>query len=412
MQGLVYSDQGGGSDPGLSAYRDLYKNINKQFEEAQKEEYNRAKSTVASLIDSYHKASNSMTLQEDIVDMMKLYQSVIPNHLKVAVEPYIAHGPTNPMAEKRRQFEQMFKRPQSPKFIEGTGESVDIQNKMSLGQYWFQKADWEHALKTFMAGAEAAGDKPYFFPYGDGSGIMRDKKGRITYLSKTDMDLKNLEEKYGVTAREIIMNPEGIPTGKKTFANINGQQIVYEQTLKPLAPAGEQYGQRIAAVNAIPSSALHEQLPASLSKLILDWKREDPNDDLVKEYKDRLDKVRIQAEKPSSKQVQAWQNETINISNDLSEAYHGYSFEIRDVSRDEPTWKKLLNWLPLVSADTKYAIIPIKGVPIGLTDASGKTYTYYYDAPTDMVYDISGRPKGTLQQVTAEIASKTVSIKP
>lgn len=398
-----------GGDPGLEALQNLYKSNLKQFEDAEKEQYNRAKSTVASLIDSYHKAE-TQTLQQDIVDMMKLYQSVIPPHLKVAVEPYIQHGPTSPMAEKRRQFESMFKRPQPPKFLEGTGESVDIQNKVALGNYWFQKADWEHALKTFMVGAEAAGDKPYFFSYGDGSGILRNKKGMVTYLSKTDMDLKNLEEKYGLTAREIIMNPEGIPTGKKTFANINGQQIVYEQTLKPLAPPGEQYGQRISQINAIPKSTINEPLPASLTKLILDWKREDPDDDLIKEYKERLDAARITSKKPSKEELATWRYEVNSISQDLSSAYKGYSFEIQDTSRPEPWWKRLMNKLPLVSADTKYAVIPIKGVPIGLTDASGKTYTYYYDAPSDMVYDIAGNPKGTLAQVTADIASKTVSI--
>lgn len=408
MQGLVYQDRGG--DPGLSAMQDLYKTTMKQFEDAEKKEYDRAKSTVASLIDSYHKA-DSQTLQEDIVDMMKLYQSVIPPHLKVAVEPYIAHGPTNPMAEKRRQFESMFKPPQPPKFLEGTGESVDLQNKLSLGNYWFQKADWDHALKSFMVGAEAAGDKPYFFPYGDGSGIMRDKKGRITYLSKTDMDMKSLEEKYGITPREIILNPDGIPTGKKSFLNLNGQQITYETTLKPLAPEGEQYGQRISEVKAIPKSTLHEQLPATLSKLMLNWKRPDSGDDtLIEEYKDRLDKVRITGDKPSPADIKAWNMEVKDISRDLSSNFPGYSFEIQDVSRQEGWFKRLLNYIPFVSADTKYAMIPIKGVPIGLTDASGKTYTYYYDAATDMVYDISGKPRGTLAQVTADIASRTVSI--
>lgn len=375
-------------DPNLKGLMDLYKVDLKAFQDAEKEEYNRAKSTVSSLIDSYHK-TNSQSLQESIINSMKRYQTVLPGHLKTAIQPYIAHGPTSPTAEKRRQYTQQFKRPEKPILNEAPGDSAEWENMQALVKYGFANADYDRNLTSFMVGNERAPDKLSFIPLPNGGGAVRGKDDRITYLTQQDLGLKDLSEKTGIPIKDILLNPNGVPMPNvKSFMNVNGRQIAYQGTFKPWAEEGKQYGQQMTGVTKMPGSSWDIEHPANLTKFLMEWKRKSPDDDFVKQMKDLAN--------GNPKEANA----------ELQSLFPSYSFKF--IKRKENLWQKAWNMTPFFSSDEAMAIIPIPGKPIVMLDKAGKKHIYYYSADKDVVFNNIGEPLNSYAGVEAELNSRII----
>jgi len=381
-----------GPDPGLSMLTDIYNADMKRYDadikryDAQRQEaHNRAKATVSSLISSYNSAK-SQALQEDIINSMKTYQNSLPADLKKAIEPYIAHGPTSEMANKRREFLSQFPPPQRPTLNEASGEAVEAENKAMMIRYKFASADHNRAMQIFMGGEAMAPEKLSFIYNPDGTAAIRNKDGMINILSQQDLDLKTLEEKYNIPAKDIILNGGVIPTGKTGFMQVNGRKITTEDIYKPFAPEDERYGSRITNVESMPKSQWDFSHPAKLVNTMMQWKMDKPDDKAIRELKERALKSSTEAQ---------------TVAVDLKAMFPQYSFNIVRAKR-QPWW----SYIPFLSADDNVALIPIRGEPIGLPDSQGKMMKVWYDADLDLVSNKWGIPLGNYQAASVKMLAK------
>lgn len=374
-----------------TALEQLYRFNVQQQVAFEKEQYTRAKGTVASLIDSYHKA-DSQALQSDIVNMMKSYTSALPTSLRAAVQPYIEHGPTSPMAEKARQFRNfMGDPPKMPALNEAPGEAAEWQNIQTMTQYYFNNEDYQRKREIFMLGADAARPKANFFMFpGGNGGAIRNKDGRVMFLSKQDLDFKEVEDKYGIKARELILGGGEIPTGKKSFFAKDGR-LVYTEEYMNFADGTTRA--HPVDVKELPKSAFYQQYPASLVKFAMEWKNPSSKDDSV---------VKLR------KRAVGGKREAAAVANELGTLYPGYHFTI--ITNKDPLWKRVLDWIPVATAMVTVGqdsmLIPIKGIPQKFPKKSGGYDILYYDPDTDRVYDALSKYIGTYEQAAALVQSK------
>lgn len=374
-----------------TALESLYRFQVQQATNFEKEQYTRAKGTVASLIDSYHKA-DSQALQEDIVNMMKGYTSALPTSLRAAVQPYIEHGPTSPMAEKARQFRNFMGDPPKPPVLnEAPGEVAEWQNIQAISQHYFNNEDYQRKREIFMLGSDAARPKANFFMFPNGEGAaVRNKDGRIMFLNKQDLGFKEIEEKYDIKPRELILGNGEIPTGKTGFFAKDGRII---ETKEYMNFADGTYRSTPTNTRELPKSAFYQQYPANLVKLSMDWKNPGTDDEGIVKLRKRANEGK---------------KEAALVSQELSTLFPGYQFTI--ITNKDPLWKRIMDWIPLATAMVTVgqdsALIPIKGVPIRLPKGSGGDDILYYDPDTDRVYDALSRYIGSYEDAARIVKSK------
>lgn len=366
---------------------DLYNIVTQAEAKKRDQQINAAKSTVSSLINSYNSAK-SQSLQNEIVRTMRDYHGALPQALQLEVEPYIRHGPTSPTAEKRREFLRFNPPPRPPVFNEAPG--AEASNRYAQAKHLFNMADYQRGLTSFVHGADVAGDKQNFIPLEEGQGAIRTADGQIMILSAQELGLRELEEKYGFTTREIMLNPNGIPTGNKGFVNMGGRRIMTEETIRPFeADPAKRYGQRIIGTATIPKSAWDIEHPASLRKLLLDWKNPGTDDEMVQDWKKRALK------------------EPKEVATEMSNVWPQYTFRVVNVKK-ESWFQGVKNVLGFASSTENEALIPIRGRPVPIPDQTGKEYVYYYDANIDLVSNNVGEPLGSYEDAIQMLSTKII----
>jgi len=352
-----------------------------------KQQTNQAKTTITSLINSYNTAT-SPALQQEIVNTMKSYSSILPPALRVSIEPYIKHGPTSEIAEKTRQFMLLNEPPKPPILNEAPG--AETSNSYLQAQHLFEQADYKRKLNSFVYGVSAAGEKTNFIPLQEGTAAVRDGTGQVMLMSQTDLALKELSEETGISVRDMLLNPNGVPTGKKGFMIQNGRKISTEQIYKPFEPDPEKrYGQRQTDVSAVPKSTWDIDHSTSIRKMLMSWKDPGTKDTMIKDWKKRALK------KPNE------------VSEEMSRIWPQYTFRVVDVVK-EGWFKKIANLLPFVSSNEESAIIPIPGLPLGIPDSTGKLYNFYYNSTNDLVFNGYGEPLGSRESVVEMMSTKSV----
>lgn len=350
-------------------------------------EFDKAKWTVNSLISSYNSAK-SMGLQDHIVETMKGYYANLPPQLRKAVDPYLAQGPTSETAEKQREF---LKHNPPPKMPIIPGGADDIIANTARVNYLFKQSDWEKQRKGFLFGSANAPDKQNMLSFGDGSAALRNKDGRITFMSQADLKLDDMAEKYGVEKKDILLNGGIIPTGSKGVAIVNGRKITTEGTVNLFAEdPKEKYGMKVVGIEAAPKGSQFFEHPKELTKLLLDWKSTETDNETVKNIKD------VAGNNPQLAQTM------------LTEIFPQYSFKIVERGKAPGFFNTLLNICPFLSGDSNLGLIPIRGRPTPFTDKSGKELIYYYDQSLDLVSNRMGVPMGNYEQVYTTTLTKDV----
>ena len=367
--------------------------VNIQATAQQKEldrQSNEAKATVSSLINSYNSAK-SVALQGEIVNTMKSYANVLPSHLRQQVEPYIRNGPTSEVSEKTRQFLLHNKAPKPPIYNEAPG--AENANKYLQANHMFEVSDFKRKLNGFVYGASTTGDKQNFMGLDDGSAAIRGADGQVMIMSQQDLGLKELSEKTGIPVKDMLMNPNGVPVeGAKGFVTMNGRKIETQRTYKPFEPdPGKRYGQRITNVSDMPKSDWEIDHPPTLQKAMLAWKDPSTKDGTVERWKNQALK--------GPKEARA-------VAQEMSEVWSNYTFKLQNVEKTgvSRTWAMI----PFVSVNEKTALIPIRGKPITLPDATGYEVIFYYDPNIDLVSNGLGEPLGSYEQAAQTFATKTV----
>lgn len=356
----------------------------------EKFDYEKAKGAVASLISSYN-TTQSGAMRDHIVRTMKGYYSGLPLELQKSVDPYIAHGPTSPMSEKRREFVKHNPFPEPPMLLEGDGS---ILAQTSRVNYLFKRSDWDRELKGFLFGASSTGDKMNLISFGDGSAAMRNKDGQVMMLSQSDLKLNEMSEKYNIDIKDILLGGGVIPTGTKGVSTMGGRKITTEDTINLFATdPKERYGTRITGIEPAPKSAWDFEHPTALTSFLLDWKSRETDNESVKRIKS------IAKKNPKLAQDM------------LTETFPQYSFKV--VKRKTTPWlfNMLLKVVPFVSADANLGLVPIRGRPIPLEDQSGKKLAYYYDQALDLVFNEFGIPLGSYAQVSEDVKARVIEVR-
>jgi len=354
-------------------------------------EINLAKSSIASLISSYNTA-DSGAMREHIVKSMKSYYNYLPFALQKEVEPYIANGPTSPMENKRREFLKLNPPPQEPELSTGDSKEVLPHFEQKLAEYQFQKADHRRALDSFLFGSDTAGEKKTFMPISETRVAIRSKEGQVMLLNNADLQAKEIATKYGVDLKDVYLRGEALPTGTKGFAILNGRKIDSEDTVN--VSTGKK-GTRNTGVSTVPKSSEELDMPPALTKFLLSWKSNAKDDSATEILKEKS------------------MDDPAGVANELSQTFLGWSFKI--TPKKDKLYKRILDWAPVIglaiSVNNEALIIPIKGQPIELKDSTGKGYKYYYDPDNNVVRNHLNQSLGSLEQVSAELASKDLSKK-
>jgi len=384
--------------PSLGSGGSMTDLVNIQATAQQKEldrQSNEAKATVSSLINSYNSAK-SVALQGEIVNTMKSYAGALSPHLRQQVEPYIKHGPTSEIAEKTRQFLLHNKAPKPPIYNEAPG--AENANKYLQADHMFAVSDFKRKLNGFVYGASTQGDKQNFMGLDDGSAAIRGTDGQVMIMSQQDLGLKELSEETGISVKDMLMNPNGVPIeGSKSFMTIGGRRIETQGTYKPFEPdPGKRYGQRITNVTDMPKSDWEIDHPTSLRKLLLDWKDPSTKDEAVKDWRKRS------VDSPKEAAV---------VAEELSVVWPQYSFKVVDLKK-EGLIRSVAHYLPIISAfvddKTSSAVIPIRGKPIGIADSTGYEGLFYYDPQLNLVSNGLGEPLGSYEQAIQSTATKVL----
>ena len=361
-----------------------------QMMQLEKFDYEKAKGAVASLISSYN-TTKSGAMRDHIVRTMKGYYQGLPLELQKSVDPYIAHGPTSPMSEKRREFVKHNPVPEPPMLLEGD-DSILAQT--SRVNYLFKRSDWDRELKGFLFGASSTGDKMNLISFGDGSAAMRNKDGQVMMLSQSDLKLNEMSEKYGIDVKDILLGGGIIPTGSKGVSVMGGRKITTEDTVNLFATdPKERFGTRITGIEPAPKSAWDFEHPEKLTGFLLDWKGEDTDNETVKRVRSVSKKSPRMAEQM------------------LTEIFPQYSFRIIPRKTRPALFGWIPNFVPFFSANHTQALIPIRGKPIPLEDQSGKRLVYYYDQALDLVSNEFGIPLGSYAQVSESVKARVIEVK-
>lgn len=353
------------------------------------QEINLAKSTVASLISSYHTAQSS-ALREHVVNTMKEYQTILPVHLKAAIAPYVAHGPASPAEEKRREFLKFNPPPTEPQLPEGLStESLPIFER-NQAEYLFKKSDHQRALNMFLFGNDTAGEKQVFIPMGTGRAALRTKEGQVMVLNATELGIKEMAQKRGLEEKDIWLRQGQMPTGEKGVAVINGMKITSEtvENLFELDPKKRFYSRQVN-VESGPISSEGRQFPAAITKLVLDWKLKGSKDPTYAAYKARA------------------LDDPDGVAVELSSAFRGFHFTI--IPTPKTGFSAFISNLPWVSSNAATTIIPVRGEPILLSDTKGNSAEFYLDTiddPAGVVYDWLGKSWGSPAQAAATVKAK------
>ncbi len=272
---------------------DLYKTIVQTEQKEKEREVNTAKATISSLISSYNTAK-SQPLQQEIINTMKSYYEALPQVLRAGVEPYMAHGPTSPMAEKRREWRK-FRSPPKPvsyEIIEG------VSNEQEWAEAKFESLDYKRAENGFLYGEKSAGERVTLFSAPFGNRVAtRNKEGMVSIVDAKHLGIKQLAEQYGLdedkALRAVYLDNGRYPSGNKVTVTSGGETSTYEMDYNLLAKPGEPaYSQRLTDSKRAPLPP-ETTFPKDLGKFVADLALRNTEDSDVEAVLDMIDDAKI-----------------------------------------------------------------------------------------------------------------------
>ena len=358
---------------------DLYQMQLQTQQQERTREVNIAKTTVSSLISSYNSAK-SQPLQEQIVATMKNYYRALPSILRGAVDPYIAHGPTSPMAEKRRQFRQGHPPPKQVFYEVEEG----VSNEHEWAEYQFQRSDYQRAEERFMYGQATVERAKIFSIPISGRIAVRNKEGMISVTDGTNLAIKQLAEEKGLdpdkALRAIHLNNGRYPSGQKATVTVGGVTSTYEMDYELLAPPGErQTSQRLTNEEKItlPPETTH---PDNLGKFVQDLAIQNTKTSGVELVLDMIKDAPVKKTKEGRRLV-----DSEEISRYFRTRWPDYTVGVEQFDEGSAALRAL-QWIPIFGyafqgvGEASYIFSVTKGTPENLEISKGKFRRVYVDS--------------------------------
>ena len=365
---------------GGESMSDLYQMQLVAQQQEKTRETNIAKSTVSSLISSYNTAK-SQPLQQQIVNTMKDYYHALPAVLKGAVDPYIAHGPTSPMAEKRRQWSQAHPPPKQVFYEVEEG----VSNEYEWADYQFKASDYKRARDKFMTG-EPIGQRAKLFSIPiSGRVAVRNKEGMISVSDGANIAVDQMAERIGLdkslVRQAIHLNNGRLDSGRKVTVTTEGVTRTYGLDHDLLAEPGEKaYFERLTDEKraALPPETKH---PASLGKFIGDLAIENTEVSGVDLVLDMIKGADVKKTKEGRRMVASEE-----ISRYFRTRWPDYTVQVEQFDEGS-AWMRSLQYTPLTLfgylfegiGEPSYTFSVIKGMEELLKIDEGDPFLVYVD---------------------------------
>jgi len=400
---------------------DLYQSMLAQQGKAEQEQFNRAKGTVASLIDSY-KSTKSLGMKKQIASTMRDYYGGLPRPLRKAVDPYIRHSPISATEEKRREFLKYNPPPPEPNIPLGSWKENEGVWEGEVAKHQFAQSDHARQMHIFMFDAASAPEKKNFMSLGNRKAAIRSKDGTVTVLDEQNLGIRETAKRLGLdedkALQAMYLNNGKYPSGKKSAAIINGTIFDYELDYNLMAQPGEPtYSRRLVGAKQAPLPP-EGDYPKDLGNFIGKLTTLDRSDSEVKYVLDMLDKIDDVKLKPGQ------------AAHEVTKYFQGrwgdYSVNIERTNESSFFWRVMYNLpvfglvVPATAGQASYALSVVKGTLTPLKIADGSTARVFIDSQ-GIVRDKYNQVLGTnineawtnlSQQAEIEQQAKAKKVKP
>jgi len=388
---------------------DLYQSMLTQQGKAEQEQFNRAKGTVASLIDSY-KSTKSPGMRKQIASTMRDYYGGLPGPLRKAVDPYIRHSPISATEEKRREFLKYNPPPPEPSIPLGSWKENEGVWEGEVAKHRFAQSDYARQMHIFMFDAASAPEKKNFMSLGNGKAAIRSKDGTVTVLDEQNLGIRETAKRLGLdedkALQAMYLNNGKYPSGKKSAAIINGTIFDYDLDYNLMAQPGEPtYSRRLAGAKQGPLPP-EAQYPKDLTEFVGKLALMDVSDPEIDKVMRMLDQV---ADKPLAKGRLSQRIFSPEVTQYFQSRWGDYSINIRRTDQGSILWR-MLDWVPAFGwavpnalGRKGYAANIVQGRLIPIPVGTGNPIPVYQDTQ-GVVRDQYNQVIGTnLAEVTAQL---------
>lgn len=156
--------------------------------------------------------NTSQAARDHALRFSENYWNILEPGEQSAMMSYYKWSPINPVAQKIRQYKEVFGEPKAP----------ETDEPQAVAEYVFQRAEYNREMKKF-AGLTPE-DVPELIPIGEGLWAKKDQRGMVTTWNENDETLKELAAAHNTTAKALIMSdmrifgkPQTIQFGPYTF---------------------------------------------------------------------------------------------------------------------------------------------------------------------------------------------------
>jgi len=367
---------------------DLYQSMVAQQGKAEQEQFNRAKGTVASLIDSY-KSTKSPGMRKQIASTMRDYYEGLPRPLRKAVDPYIRHSPISATEEKRREFLKYNPPPPEPNIPLGSWKENEGVWEGEMAKHQFAQADYARRMHIFMFDAASAPEKKNFMSLGNGKAAIRSKDGTVTVLDEQNLGIRETAKRLGLdedkALQAMYLNNGKYPSGKKTGAIINGTIFDYELDYNLMAQPGDPlYSRRLVGSKQAPLPP-EGDYPKDLGEFVGKLASLNREDAEVASVLDELDKIANVKLKPGQKSQRVYSPE---VDQYFKSRWGDYSVNIERTDQGSLFWRTL-DWIPPFAffIDDKAGK---KGYAANIVKGTYKLFKFDEGDPTPIYIDTQG----------------------
>jgi len=323
----------------------LYQTLLRQQKDEEQKQFNQAKGTVVSLINSYH-VTDSVNMKEQIAQTMRDYYGGLPHTLRTAVDPYIKHSPISPQEEKRREFLKYNRPPSEPDIPIGSWKENDPVWEGEWAKHLFAQSDYNRRMHIFMFNEASAPERKNFLPLGSGRAAMRSADDTVTVLDEKNLGIREQAKRLGLdedkALQSVYLNNGRYPSGKKTGAIVNGTIFDYELDYNLLAGPGDSiYSRRLVGSKQAPlppEAAFPKDLTDFMAELAV-LNREDPG---AAKVLDALDEIANISLKPGQRSQRIYSPE---VAQYFETRWPGYTINIERTNQGSLFWR-IMDWIP------------------------------------------------------------------
>jgi len=375
-----------------------------EYEELQKkkkEEEDKIKATMGSLIDTYNRSS-STAMKNQVRESMRSFYGNVDPYLRPALDPYLNHSPISPEAEKEARFLEQFPEPQSPyawgeingKPLEAgiaTSSETIADNPLGYASKYFAYEEWKRKKSAVVLGLDP-GEPKSFLKIPSGGAALRSKDGSLAFYNDQELGFKEAEAKGFGTIAGLIADEGYSYAGTKYKIIKDGKQVEMVNGFNVFNSSAPVKPKELSAIS-LPKSSIDWEVkyPAGFSKFQENFLGKNTKDAFAMHIDELINNGNIGTAEA-----------------ELAATFPGLTYEIVPKTKIAKEFMGLISY----SSASETVILPHKGrkIPFGV-DEKGKP-TYVWIDEEGLVRDRMNQPMGTFADAKQLIAQQTAAPSP